>query len=173
MLYSAIDIANYFVNRAIEAGRPLTPMQVLKLTFLAHGWNLGLNEMPLINEPVQAWKCGPVIPSVYFAFQPYGKDPIDKAAKDFFEKESEIESNSSLFDADTETKSLLEKIYEEYSGYDGSDLSKLTHMNGSPWEITVRPYKGKELPRFLTIKNALIQDYYGQRARANEQASKH
>src|ERR1019366_10129613 len=101
--------------------------------------------------------------------QPYGKDPIDKAAKDFVEKESDIEPNASIFDTDAETKSLLETIYQEYAKYGGSELTNITHMNGSPWEITVRPYKGKELPRFLTIKNALIQDYYRQKAQTNEQ----
>jgi uncharacterized phage-associated protein len=133
MPYSAIDIANYFVNRSIKDGPPLTPMQVVKLVFFAHGWNLGLTSEPLINEPVQAWKFGPVVPSVYFAFQGYGDRPIDKAAPYF----------SFLSDApeiDEKDESFLDSIYDDYGPYSGGQLSTITHEEGSPWEETVRPF---------------------------------
>lgn len=162
MPYSAIDIANYFVDRGISCGRPLTPMQVGKLTFLAHGWALGITEIPLINEPVQAWKFGPVIPSVYFSFQGYGDKQIDKAAPQFsfLSEKPEIDSKDAEF---------LNDIFDEYGRYTGGQLSTLTHRPGSPWEETVREYlrRGEEIPRFLVIENSRIESYYRQKAIAN------
>ena len=37
-----------WLRRDIES----TPMHVLKLVYLCHGWMLGLNDSSLINEPV-------------------------------------------------------------------------------------------------------------------------
>ena len=42
-----------------------TPMHVLKLVYLCHGWCLGFTGEALINEPVEAWTYGPVVPTVY------------------------------------------------------------------------------------------------------------
>ncbi|KQH74402.1 Panacea domain-containing protein [Xylella fastidiosa] len=43
----------------------LTPLQVLKLVYLAHGWCLGVHTQPLIDELVEAWRAGPLIRSLY------------------------------------------------------------------------------------------------------------
>ena len=43
-----------------------TPMHVIKLVYLAHGWMLGFTSRALINEAVEAWTYGPVVPSTYY-----------------------------------------------------------------------------------------------------------
>ncbi|WP_369210846.1 Panacea domain-containing protein [Xylella fastidiosa] len=65
MPYSPATIANYFLQRASKEGRALTPMQVLKLVYIAHGWHLGFRKEPLIDESVEAWRHGPAIRSLY------------------------------------------------------------------------------------------------------------
>jgi|GEM_PF-5349088 len=39
MSYSPSVIANYFLDRASKEGRAVTPMQLLKLVYIAHGWH--------------------------------------------------------------------------------------------------------------------------------------
>ena len=51
-------------------------MKLQKLAYYAHGWNLGLTGEPLLDEQIQAWSYGPVVFSVYKAFQEYGADEI-------------------------------------------------------------------------------------------------
>lgn len=55
-------VADYLVARS---GGRLTPLQVIKLTYIAHGYSLAINGEPLVDEAVEAWRHGPVVPSVY------------------------------------------------------------------------------------------------------------
>ena len=80
MAYEAKAIANYFLEKAKAEGNSLTPMQVQKLVYFAHGWYLGLFGEPLIKESVQAWSYGPVIPSLYQEFKRFGNQGIDELA---------------------------------------------------------------------------------------------
>ena len=69
---TALEIANYFIEKSLDSGVDLTPMKLNKLVYIAHGWYLGLSDRPLIGEAAQAWKYGPVIPSIYHRFKAYG-----------------------------------------------------------------------------------------------------
>ena len=60
-------VANEFIHLAKADGRSLTPLQLIKLTYIAHGWMLTLYGRPLIVDEVEAWKYGPVIPDLYQA----------------------------------------------------------------------------------------------------------
>jgi uncharacterized phage-associated protein len=79
MPYSAIKVANEFLRLA-KADNPLrylTPLQLIKLVYIAHGWSLHyFPETPLLIEIPQAWQYGPVVPSLYSAVRRYGSSPI-------------------------------------------------------------------------------------------------
>ena len=74
---SAKAIANYFLDKSID----LTPMKIIKLVYIAHGWHLAITDKPLIEDYVQAWEFGPVIPDLYHEFKKYGNTPIKTYAK--------------------------------------------------------------------------------------------
>jgi uncharacterized phage-associated protein len=71
-MYDARQIANWFVERAARDGRRFTIMQLLKLVYISHGWHLEMHASPLINNKIEAWKFGPVIPDVYNTFRRQG-----------------------------------------------------------------------------------------------------
>lgn len=120
--YSAITIANFFVELAHRTGIEITPMKLLKLVYLANGWYLAIFDRELIDEPIQAWQYGPVIPSVYHAFKIYGKNPILQPTKNMDKNITE------------EDKQLLLAVWEKYKSQTAWDLSELTHQPHSPWE---------------------------------------
>lgn len=74
-------VANYILDCGKEDGETLSPMKLIKLVYLAHGWNLGLTGEPLITEHVQAWRYGPVIPSIYHDFKEYGNQVVTRYAR--------------------------------------------------------------------------------------------
>src|SRR5690242_19451838 len=81
MPFSAKAVANEFLKLAKEEHRTLSPMQVIKLVYLAHGWYLAITGRPLLDERVQAWRFGPVVPSIYHEFKKYGNGPIEDPAR--------------------------------------------------------------------------------------------
>ena len=56
--------------------KEITTMQLLKLVYIAHGWMLGLYDLPLISDEV-AWLYGPVIPNLYKEIKSYGGGPVE------------------------------------------------------------------------------------------------
>ena len=54
-------IANYFLDRGEGEDILISPMKVIKLSYLAHGWYLAFTDNnTLVNEDVEAWDHGPV-----------------------------------------------------------------------------------------------------------------
>ena len=121
-----------------------SPMQLLKLIYISHGWMLGIYNKPLIRDRVEAWQYGPVIPDVYHLYKRYGRENIQDGGVDHTE---DIGND--------DYRKLLEKVLDTYRDYSAIRLSSITHEKGSPWDITVRE-KGID----AVIDNKLIRQYY-------------
>jgi uncharacterized phage-associated protein len=143
-------VAEYFLWRAQQEGRALTPMQVLKLVYIAHGWLLGLNARPLVNEEIEAWQYGPVIPSLYHAYKQCGAGFI----RDFSGSGDEGFEYLEL--------AIMDQVWNGYGHRSGISLSTLTHEPGTPWSLTV-----KDSGLGAVISNDLIEDYYRRKATQN------
>ena len=144
-------VANRFLELAADNNDTLTPMQLLKLVYIAHGWLLGLYGRPLIRDEIQAWQYGPVIPALYDSIRQYRSNPVDGPLRAPPEKLSREES------------SIVDQVYTRYGAMTGPGLSRLTHQTGSPWEIT---YVDGSFGR--RISNDIIEDHYHRLALAAE-----
>ena len=147
MMVSSSTVANRLLRLAADAGRHLTPMQLLKLVFLCHGWMLGLYGRRLIHDPIEAWKYGPVIPSLYHAVKQYGGTYITEP----------VEGRRENLKPDQER--LIDEVFGVYGDWSGPELSHLTHKAGSPWCRAIE--KGG---RGRRISDTDIKNYYGRRA---------
>ena len=78
MCYSAIAVANAFIDIAADNGFYLTNLKLQKLVYFAHGWYLAFADAPLITDEIQSWRYGPVIHNLYSALRHYGSRPINK-----------------------------------------------------------------------------------------------
>lgn len=121
-MVSAISVANEFIRLGMQDGNKFTPMQLLKLVYISHGWMLGFFNQPLINENIEAWKYGPVIPDLYQAVKNYGRAFVDREIP-----------NSSPQQLTDEEKSVINFVYRKYGNLDGIRLSMITHQPGTPW----------------------------------------
>jgi uncharacterized phage-associated protein len=156
-MHDSRAVANEMLAIAEAEGIQLTPMQLLKLVFFAHGWSVGLRDKPLIFHDAYAWQYGPVIREVYWAFSEFGRHPITSPAADkrgipFTDRFS------------TDERKLMKAIVRSYGQMHAYKLSDLSHREGSPWSQT---YKAGQR---LRIKPAAIKSYYQGLARRQHES---
>ena len=124
-------------------GLPTTPMQLLKLVYLCQGWMLAMYDKPLINEPVEAWQHGPVIPSVYHLYKSFRGDPINTGGNDQGVRLTK------------EHRHVIDEVLKVYRDYSSADLYALAHRKGTPWDqVHEDGVFGIEIPE------GVIRDYY-------------
>lgn len=140
MAYSANAIANAFIERAKQGKIPdLTPMKIQKLLFYAQSWFLKLyGGTPLIDDSFARWRHGPVVTSLYHELKGYGYHPIcDKLTRAIPSPEGngirlitpEVDPN------DTAANQLIDRITEVYGNFSGTQLSAMTHVDGTAWSL--------------------------------------
>jgi uncharacterized phage-associated protein len=147
MPYSAIKVANEFLRLASADTPPrvFTPLQLIKLVYIAHGWSLVHLQQPLLNEPAQAWQYGPVVPSLYHAIKQFGASPVQGA----------IGSDTDPQELSPEARDLIAAVYRSYGHLSGVQLSNMTHQPHTPWSQTWVS-AGKN----AVISNNVIQNHY-------------
>lgn len=148
--YNSIAVANYFIEKANEEGKPITLLQLVKLPYFAHGWFLGGFGQALLDEEVEAWKYGPVVAGVYHQFKHHGSDPIREPARN---------SKGEVIDGtfDDNARQVLDLVWKRYKKFSGSRLIQLTHRPDSVWrEVYDERFRSRPIP------NKLIKSHYEQ-----------
>ena len=138
------DIANFFINLSLSDTEDyITNLKLNKLIYFAQGWSLVRFGKPLFHNDIQAWKYGPVIPSIYYEYRKCGNSPITVIDDSYSNK---------VFSG--EQYSLLLDIYGEYGKFTARALTAMTHENGTPWSRYYEEGKNTVIP-----KNA-IKEYF-------------
>jgi len=140
----SLAVAQSLLERCREAGDQfVTPMQLIKMVYIAHGYMLGARGRPLIDEPIEAWQYGPVVPSLY------------RSLKQFRSNAVSVVPGASPCEFDEDEQKVLDVVAKRYARYSAVALSAATHRPGSPWSITWEA-AGKN----ATISNDLIEGFY-------------
>ncbi len=154
--YTAIAVANFFIQQAIPAGG-VQHLKLQKLVYCAYGWWLYFNQDgalladassqagPLVSESPEAWQHGPVFSRLYSLLRVHGWGLI-----------RETQSPSPLLDPpeieNPKHRRLLTWVWKRYEEFSGRDLSDLTHRPGTPWhQIVVN--NGYPLPSHMRIED--------------------
>lgn len=137
---SVFDVAKYILE---ETG-DISVVKLQKLTYYAQAWHYVWSEEPLFDEKIYAWMNGPVCPELYQKHK--GRFCI-----------ADIEGDISNLNEDE--KESIDAVLGYYRGYDGKQLSDLTHKE-DPWlkaRGTLKSYdKGGD--REITL--ASMKEYY-------------
>ena len=152
-----LAVANYFVKKSRYK---VTPLQLVKLVYIAHGYTLAILKKPLFSEKVEAWKFGPVVPSVYHSFKHFGKTHITKLSKELcFTDDLLLEEVFFELDRGNEDYkyhvAIIDKVWSLYGEYSGFQLIDITHKKNSPWNGVY-----KEDKNHIEITNKKIKEYY-------------
>lgn len=124
----AMSVANEFLGLADADGRGLTALQIIKLTYLAHGYHLGLWDKPLYTDDTLAWQYGPVILGVYemiCSSKAFRQSPRVIRGRIVASGHPPVKDEAKM--------ALVNKIWELYGHYTGWQLVEITHKEGSPW----------------------------------------
>ena len=128
-------------------------MKLIKMVYIAHGWHLAIKGEPLIDEAVEAWKYGPVVPLVYQNFRCFRDSQITRMAHVLHDNHlisPEVDSN--------DTRQFLESVWDAYSQYTGPQLSAITHQKNTPWYQTW--HNGGNLKDGVIVTNDVIKSHY-------------
>ena len=153
-------IANEFIRRAYAHDRSITPMQVQKLVYFAHGMSLATLRHPLVSEVFQAWRFGPVARPLYEALRQYGGTPIQRLIEcgdgSLFSAEPGEEPVIAFANLAPAQVRLIDRIDARFGNLPAFRLSALTHEAGSPWAEVYRDGAGQSDP----IPNEALGDYF-------------
>lgn len=137
---SAIDVAQYILNQA----EPMPAMKLQKLVYYSQAWSLVWDDRRLFDESIEAWKNGPVIPSLWrrnayqYIVDDVGGDP-------------------SVLDRDA--RETILGVLRFYSSKTAEQLSDLTHVE-EPWQMAREGLRPDDRGKTI-IKRVWMKQYYG------------
>ena len=135
----------------------MTPLQVNKIAYIAHGFTLAMYHTKLVNEDVEAWQYGPVFPQLYYALRRFGGATIPhltycNTALGGMDIGSRLQFIKNTLGSNTE---VIDMVLNTYGEQPGSELIRRTHKKGTPWRKYYR--KGS---RGIVIPDHEIEQHY-------------
>ncbi len=136
-------------------------MWLQKLTYMAHGWNLAINQEPLISQDPEAWDNGPVFRAIWDHIKQYGygrehSELIDPGAQAPFRA-----------DLTASERQVIEHVWLKYRHLGARELSDLTHQPGTPWSNAYLR------ARNATLSNTEIREHFSALAQAGRERRQH
>ena len=150
---SALAVANQFIQLGIADGRPVDPMKLQKLVYIAEGWSLVKRHETFLRENVEAWPYGPVVPQLYTTFKSYRAANIDRPCT--------LPPNSPALE--TGDDALIREVWQQYRGLTAIELSMMTHEQGSAWDLARKAADPADASP--VIPPAFIRDEFQRRLR--------
>ena len=171
MPHKPVAIANEFLRMPGALGS-VTQMQLQKLTYIAHGWNLAINGEPLTDVEPEAWTYGPVYPSLYEHTKYYGKSPVTREITSgdtdlyrFFGNGKPEDQPAYSANLSVREREVIRIVWEKYGSVSGVKLSEMTHQQNSPW------FKAYMRGRGEVLRNSEIKSHYEELAQIASKAT--
>lgn len=137
---SVYDVAQYILR---ECGT-MTTMKLQKLVYYSQAWHLAWTENPLFNEPIEAWKDGPVCPDLYHLHKGNFKISALRKGNPHNLSEDEVES--------------ISIVLSHYGEKGPQWLSDMTHME-DPWKNARRGVKDGEACNAIITHQSMCEYY--------------
>lgn len=143
MGYSGLAIADYFIERSLEEGIPVTNMSILKMIYFAHGLAYPQLNRKLVRDLFFKWPWGPVEKHTYEEFKSYGSNNITAPSGKCKPEVEDIRKDTTLT-AFLDSLLPLAKIPPFV-------LSEKSHEKGGPWDVATF---------FQPIDNRTIETFF-------------
>jgi len=152
MNVNATAVANYFVDISNEKKVDLTQFGLMKRVYIAYGFCLAILDKSILDlrfDVVEAWKYGPVIPSVYHSFKHNKGNAIkNKSVVVIYEnKEYRFETPTLQDEA---VKAVVEAVWDKYEEFEDAKLIDMLHQKGTPWYLCYEEGMNNRIPENYT-----------------------
>lgn len=146
-----LDIAKYILSV-----QKCTHLQLEKLVYLCYADYLCKSGKKLFDDRVYAFDLGPVVKSVYDKYKGTREIEDEKEVDDRYAL-LPVKSRILFAEDGVEKIASIEKTIEKYKGYSASDLVRLTHRPGSPWDLTDKTVRNSEITDEMIKANHAIE----------------
>ncbi len=126
------------------------------MVYFAYGWIIAAEGEKLFYDRIEAWKYGPVIPSLYHQLKQYGRSRIIKKIMDYDFYEDKFYYWK--LNPNTSTENWIKKVWDNYKSLSAEKMIDLTHKPGTPWCETILN-KGFN----AEIDDDLIRDHFSKK----------
>lgn len=141
-MLKATEAAKFLIYLMQGEENDLTKTKLNKLLYYAQGHALESTGKPLFDDKIEAWKYGPVIPSVYHKYKDNAILTCDNNNFDFSKYSDEEQA-------------IMIDVAREFGKYSASELTNMTHQSDTPW---TKAYK--EGSRSVEIPKEDIEAYF-------------
>lgn len=141
MPYSPVSVANGVLELGFRDGIPVDPMKVQKLLYFMHGYYLASTDQPLFDELFQAWKLGPVLPSIYHWLKRYGGNPVREYGT-LYQPNAGRHVPAVQPSFDNNYIAVRDYVWKQYGQWESMALSSFTHLQGQAWDRTLKAVVG-------------------------------
>jgi uncharacterized phage-associated protein len=154
MKLNAIAVANYFVDLAVQERCELRQFGLMKRVYVTHGFCLAILNRSALDprfDVVEAWKNGPVIPSVYHSFKHNRNSPIKEKSVIAEWSNGAVEYiTPELAHGCGDVKKIAQAVFERYMGYSDAQMVELLHRAGTPWALCYEEGRNNVIPDLYT-----------------------
>lgn len=151
-------------NELLTLHGDVSHMKLQKLLYYANGWWLATEGAPLLNEPPEVWRFGPVFRWLYSSLSRFGHSNIGGPVPVGPFGGGECPVLEGQADADR-VRRLLEWVWQEYGGKSAIQLSEDTHAPGTPWRQIAERHNFR-VPQSTPIPAKLDWEYFSKLAQA-------
>jgi uncharacterized phage-associated protein len=149
---SALQAAETLVE---IGGKAFSNLQIQKLLYLGQMLYLGENKVPMFEEDFEAWKLGPVLPSVYQRAKIYGSRPVEKLFTE------------TTYSEESPERAMLRRVLGELPDKSPWKLVGITHWEGGAW---AKNYSAGDFGSLIP-KSDILDEYAARAARAAAQSA--
>lgn len=141
------DVALYILQLLSQNESKVSAMKLQKICFYVQGWYVAKKGHSLFKHDFQAWRYGPVSPTLY----------------KYHTKNATVSLNSTNIPGNIQNisgadKKFIEVIVSLYAGFTGLQLSELSHKQ-DPW-INARHGNPENSPSTNEINLESMQEYF-------------
>jgi len=139
-----LELAGYVVQKCINEGHPITNLQLQKILYFIQMQSIRAShgkDMIMPNAEFQAWRFGPVISDVYYAYCSNLSFPIEAV-----EGVDEVQEGVPCY-----VDSIVERAREARAW----DLVAISHREGGAWKEIYEENTKKQIPTKAIIDDAL------------------